>query len=62
MDGNVQFEREAATDVLDEALHLQAFYERSDGYRQTETVATTHSSQSSSDPRLDETRAMATAP
>jgi hypothetical protein len=62
MDGNVQFEREAATDELDDTLHLQAFYERSDTYRQTETVPTTHSPQSSSDPRLDETRAMATAP
>ncbi len=62
MDGNVQFEREAATGEPSDTLHLRAFYERSDGYRQTETVPTTHNSQSSSDPRLDETRAMAIAP
>jgi hypothetical protein len=62
MDGNVQFEREAATGELDEALHLQAFYGRSDSSWQTNTAPSRHSPQSSSGPRLNETRAMPIAP
>jgi hypothetical protein len=62
MDGKAQFERGAAADERDGSLHLQAFYVRSDSYRQTATAPTTHSSQRSSDPRLGETRAMPTAP
>jgi hypothetical protein len=62
MDGKVQFEREAATEELNETLHLQAFYERTDSSRQTHTAPTRHSPQSSSGPRLIETRAMPTAP
>jgi hypothetical protein len=62
MDGNVQFEREAATDELDETLHLQAFYVHSDSSWQTHTAPTRHSPQSTSGPRLIETRAMPTAP
>jgi hypothetical protein len=62
MDGKVQFEREAATEELHETLHLQAFYERTDSNWQTNTAPTRHSPQSSSGPRLDETRAMPTAP
>ena len=62
MDGNVQFEREAATDELDDALYLQAFYGRTDTSRQTHTAFNWHSPQRSSGPRLIETRVMATAP
>jgi hypothetical protein len=62
MDGKVQFEREAATGELDDALYLQAFYGHSDGNWQTNTAPTRHSRQSSSGPRLDETRTMPTAP
>jgi hypothetical protein len=62
MDGNVQFEREAATDELHETLHLQVFYERSDSNWQTNTIPTRHSPQPTSGPRLIETRATATAP
>jgi hypothetical protein len=62
MDGKVQFEREAATDELGESLHLRAFYGRSASSWQTHTASTRRSPQSSSGPRLDETRAMPTAP
>jgi hypothetical protein len=61
MDGNVQFEREAATEELDKTLHLQAFYARSNSNSQTNTLLTRHGSQSSSGPRLIETRATPTA-
>jgi hypothetical protein len=61
MDGNVQFEREAATDELDETLHLQAFYVHSDSSWQSHTAATRRSPRNSSGPRLIETRAIATA-
>jgi hypothetical protein len=62
MDGKVQFEREAATEGLNETPHLQAFYERSHSNWQTHTATTRRSPQSSSGPRLNETRAMPTAP
>jgi hypothetical protein len=62
MDGKVQFEREAATDEFDDALYLQAFYERTDSSRQTHTAPARHSPQRSSGPRLDGTRAMPAAP
>jgi hypothetical protein len=62
MDGKVQFEREPATGELDDALHLRAFYGRSDSSGQTNTVPAGYAPPRSSGPRLDETRAMPTAP
>ena len=62
MDGKPHFQRAVAADRPDNARHLQAFYGHSYSDWQTSTVPTSYGPQSSSDPGLDETRAMPTAP
>jgi hypothetical protein len=62
MDGNAQFEREAATDELDKILRLQTLYGHPGSGVGAEPMPTIRGSQSGSDPRLNETRAMPAAP
>jgi hypothetical protein len=62
MDGKPHFRRTVAPDRPEDGLHLQAFWGRSDSNWHTNTVPASYSPRSSSGPRLDQTRAMRTAP
>jgi hypothetical protein len=62
MDGKPHFQRAVALDRLGEFAHLRAFCEQPGDGGQSDAVPPRCSPQRASDPRLDETRAMPTAP
>ena len=62
MDGKPHFQRAVAPDRHGEFAHLRAFCEQPGAGWQSDAVSPRCSPQRASDPRLDETRAIPTAP